>query len=119
MNKTVFKVIISLCFTIIAAFIICPLAIQAALNQSAEITSYIKVERIDSLWCDKNQNVITKLDLPEYVSPGEKVQLNDAIYTKNTGVPAYARFKIQTLENNTDSNCFKYSIPHKSFKLKT
>ena len=109
-KKAITKLLISCIFTINIIFVFYPLVVKAALNQSSTLSTTIRVDVIDSIWCDKYENNLTSLSLPEFVAPGEKVLLNDAIYTKNTGVPAFARFKIQEKINNIESNCFDYVI---------
>lgn len=108
--KKVLKIAIACSMLFALLLIVCPISVYAAISQSANHSTHITVEVIDSEWSDKNGNILTTLPLPEYVSAGENVNLEDGIYVKNTGVNAYARVKIQSKIDGVIASAFDYSI---------
>ena len=107
---TIFKILISFVITCSLLAIIRPIAAFAALSQSAEVKNSITVETIDSLWSNKNGDLINELNLPKYVVPGEEVDVGEGIYLKNIGVNAYARIKFESKINGVSQEAFNVSI---------
>ena len=108
--KKVLKIASACSMLFALLLIVCPISVYAAISQSANHSTHITVEVIDSEWSDKNGNILTTLPLPEYVSAGENVNLEDGIYVKNTGVNAYARVKIHSKIDGVIASVFDYSI---------
>ena len=85
MNKKKFFIIVS--FTVfISTFVLvfCPILVKAAQKQSVKSPIQIKIESINLEWADKNKNKLEYLELPEYVAPGEIINLNEEINNKRS-----------------------------------
>jgi len=101
--------------TIILSFLlgICllsPIFVFAAEKQNASLNNQIKVEVIDGVWVDKDNNEITKLNVPEYLSSGEEIDLNGGLYIKNVGVDAFARVKVVGKIDGVEINVFDFDF---------
>lgn len=105
-RKRRIKIILSLIITICVVAIIHPIAASAALQQSTDVQNLITVETIDSSWAKMNGELLTSLAMPEYVAPGEEVDISEGLYLKNIGVNAYARIKIDSEINNQKAEAF-------------
>ncbi len=95
-----FLITLTLCVT----FFLVPVAVFAAKTQNVEISSTIKIEGINAIWTDGNFTNITEIKFPEYIAPGESLNLNGGLYLKNEGTPAYGRFKPTILVNGVASD---------------
>ena len=107
MNKKRFLVVsVSLLFAAVLIFVICPIFVKAAISQTVQSEVHIIIETINSEWSDKNGNKLSSLPLPEYVSPGQNIDLNGGIFLNNIGVDSYARIKFQSKLNDALNDCF-------------
>ena len=88
----------------LALTIVFPIYINAALMQKGELNNYIKVNSINSKWLDSLGGNASALIIPEYLAPGEELNLNGGLGIKNTGNDAYARFKAVFKLNGSVSN---------------
>lgn len=91
-------------------FLLFPIFANASLMQDVSFNNSIKVDVIDSVWLDSNLNEITSIQMPEYVSAGEEIDIGDGLRTKNIGVPGFARFSAKTTLNGAEVEMFEFQI---------
>ena len=101
--------------TIILSFLlgICllsPIFVFASESQNTDLTNQIKVEVIDGVWLDGNNQEITKINLPEYLSAGEEIDFDGGLSIKNIGVDAFARVKAVGKIDGNESNIFNFDL---------
>ena len=106
----IMNIIVILMTLIGAVFIIYPTLVKAAEQQSAELGSYIRVDAINAVWKDGDNNKITKLPLPNYVAPGEDVNIGTGLYLENVGSLGYARFKADIKVDGAESDLISLTI---------
>ena len=90
--------------------IIFPISIRAALMQNASLNNQIKVNSINSKWVDGNNSSAESLTIPEFVAPGEEINLNGGLYIQNLGNDSYARFKVESKLNGIEENVVEIQV---------
>ena len=87
-----------------------PIFVFASESQDSSLNNEIKVEIIDGVWVDINNQEIEKISLPEYLSAGEEVDFDGGISVKNIGVDAYARVKVIGKLDGIESDILSFDL---------
>jgi len=91
---------------VIIAFIalLCvPIFVNASLNQDSNLSNTIIVNSVNSKWLDGKEGEIDKISIPDYVVPGQILDINGGLKLKNTGIVSYARFKTEFKLNDVET----------------
>lgn len=91
---------------VIIAFIalLCvPIFVNASLNQESNLSNTITVNSVNSKWLDGEERKIDEISIPNYVVPGQILDINGGLKLKNTGIVSYARFKTEFKLNDVET----------------
>lgn len=103
---------------IIRFFIIClwgciisvPVYVLAAKSQSNSINGIIVIEILDGCWLNSDNQELKELELPEYLSAGEQLEIGEGLKIKNIGKEAYARVKATSKIDGKEDTVFSFSF---------
>ncbi len=108
-GRLILKIFIII-FALAMLGIFCPIFVWAARNQSITLNNTIKIEAVNGIWTNGNFVEISEIQFPNYVAPGESINLDGGLYLKNEGISSYARFKPILLLNGEETDLISIEI---------
>lgn len=108
LNKIKFLSIMVVFFSL--CIILLPVTVSALLYQNVSLSNQITVSSINSKWIDGNGSPAENLTIPDYIAPGEKIELNGGLTLVNLGNDSYARFRVDCKLNDALADIFEISV---------
>ena len=95
--------IFAMMFSVIMLCIFCPILVFAARSQNVLLNNTITIKALNGVWTNGAFEEVSSIEFPNYVAPGENINLEGGLYLKSEGASTYARFKPTLLLNGENT----------------